>query len=109
MKKSSKVFVFIVACLMFAFLLTSCSSGEIQKMNDPVTGQPIIQYKEIIDPDDGIFIGEDHGDVGRVKIFTFRDHRYIQFDIVAGYSGKSGVTHDPECLKEDFQRWGFVN
>ena len=109
MKKSGKIFVFIAVCLMFAFLLTSCSSGEIQKVNDPVTGQPIIQYNEIIDPDDGILVGDDRGEVGDVKIFTFRGHRYIQFDIVACHSGRSGVTHDPECLREDLQRWGFVN
>ena len=105
MKKFCKVFAFITLCVMFTFQLISCSSGEIQRMNDPVTGQPTIQYNEIIVPKDGIFVGKDHGKVGSVKIFTFRGHRYIQFDIVAGHSGKSGITHDPDCLREDLERW----
>lgn len=100
MKKLSKVFAFITLCAMLTFQLIGCSSGEIQRMNDPVTGQPTIQYNEIIDPNDGI-----NGTVSKVKRFTFRGHRYIQFDICGTYGGRSGIVHDPECLREDLERW----
>jgi hypothetical protein len=105
MKKLSKVFAFITLCVMLTFQLISCSSGEIQRMNDPVTDQPTIQYNEIIAPKDGIFVGKDRGDVNKVKIFTFRGHRYIQFKICGTFGGSSGIVHDPDCLREDLERW----
>lgn len=103
MKKLSKVFAFITLCVMLTFQLIGCSSGEIQRMIDPVTGQPTIQYNE-----DGIFVGEDCGAVNEVKIFTFRGHRYIQFEICGTFGGRSGIVqivHDPDCLREDLERW----
>lgn len=105
MKKFSKVFAFITLCVMLTFQLISCSSGEIQRMNDPVTGQPTIQYNEIIAPKDGIFVGKDAGAVNEVRRFTFRGHQYIQFDICGTYGGRSGIVHDPECLRKDLERW----
>lgn len=100
MKKLSKIFAFITFCAMLAFQLIGCSSGEIQRMNDPVTGQPAIQYNEIIAPNDGI-----NGTVSKVKRFTFRGHRYIQFEICGTFGGRSGIVHDPDCLREDLERW----
>ena len=100
MKKLSKVFAFIILYVILTFQLISCSSGEIQRMNDPVTGQPTIQYNEIITPNDGI-----NGTVSKVKRFTFRGHRYIQFEICGTFGGRSGIVHDPDCLREDLERW----
>lgn len=105
MKKLSKVFAFITLCVMLTFQLISCSSGEIQRMIDPVTGQPTIQYNEIIAPKDGIFVGKDAGAVNEVRRFTFRNHRYIQFEICGTHGGGSGIVHDPDCLREDLERW----
>lgn len=100
MKKLSKIFAFITFCAMLTFQLIGCSSGEIQRMNDPVTGQPTIQYNEIIAPNDGI-----NGTVSKIKRFTFRGHRYIQFEICGTFGGRSGIVHDPDCLREDLERW----
>ena len=103
MKKSGKVFVFIAVVFILIAILCSCGSDLTKPQ--PSQSEPVITYTRSTVAEHG-FVGDDNlGNIDEIKHFTYEGHRYIQFGICGTYGGNGGFVHDPECLREDLQKW----
>lgn len=73
-------------------LITSCTHDV-----NSTTGESVIEYTSIKGDPSGYVAPENRGKIGDIREFKYKDHQYIQFDIISTHGGRSGIAHDPDC------------
>ena len=92
-----------IIALVCLISMTNCA-GTVSKDGNTVSmNEVVVDYTDEYISSSG-FISHEHEDhVLNVRHFTYQGHSYIQFDVAAAYGGKTGIVHDPECLKRDLR------
>lgn len=100
MKKIFSLTISIIA-LICLITMTNCA-GTVSKGGTEVSkNETVVEYTDEYVSSGGFV--DDFGHIGNVRHFTYKGHSYIQFDISGTHGGRSGIVHDPECLKRDYR------